>query len=212
VRSKGAEHVIIVSADQVYQMDYRKVLRAHIVNRADVTSPAKGIYVFNRDLILRQPDLDLNPYSIPNVGFTGYLRTIETPDDYYAANMDCLSGRVDFDAYPDQKLLQLSRFAVNSKIVLGARLNGCKVSGSIISPGVRIAPGAIVEDSVILPGSQIGPEAKIRNSIVAENTVVPGGANIGTDSGVTVFAASREADLPARQIRRRCARVATKGR
>ena len=208
-RNKGAEYVLIVSADQVYQMDYRKLLRTHIANRSDVSCPAKGIYIFNRDLILRQQNLDLGQHTI-NAGFSGYLRTIQTLDDYYAANMDLASGRVDFDAYFDRKLLQTSRFAANSKIALGARLIGCKVSGSIISAGVRVEPGAVVEDSVILAGSHIAAEATVRNSIVAENSIVPAGSQIGADSGLSLFAAVRDSEAPARQIRRRCARVATK--
>jgi ADP-glucose pyrophosphorylase len=210
VRNQGAEYVLIVSADQVYQMDYRKLLRAHIVSRAEVTSPAKGIYIFSRNSLLRQQVLDLSQYAITNAGFSGYLRTIETLDDYYAANMDLLSGRVGFDPYSDQKLLQVSRFASHSKIALGARLNSCRVSGSLISPGVRIDPGAVVEDSVILPGSHIGAAAKVRNSIVCENSIVPVGVQVGTESRLSVFAAVRESESPVRQIRRRCARVATK--
>lgn len=209
MKGSTAEYALIVSGDQVYQMDYRKLLRSHVANRADVSSPAKGIYVLNRSAILQAGEFDVEQYPT-TTAFTGYMRTIETVDDYYAANMDLLSGRTGFDPYSDQKLLQSSRFASQSKIALGARLYGCKVTGSIISAGVRVESEAVVENSILFPGSHIGPGAAVRNSIVAENAVVPGGTQIGTDCGVTIFAAVPELEPAGRQIRRRCARVATK--
>jgi glucose-1-phosphate adenylyltransferase len=37
VREKNPQHVLILSADQMYRMDYRKLLHEHVENNADVT-------------------------------------------------------------------------------------------------------------------------------------------------------------------------------
>ena len=211
LKKSGAEYVLIVSGDQIYQMDYRKLLRQHATSHAEVTSPFKGVYVVSRDAILPNIDLQLDMYATTSPELGGYCRTIETLEDYYAANMDFLTDRPGFDPYFDKKLLQASRFAANSRIALGARLSGCKVSGSMIFGGVRIENGAVVEDSVILPGAHIGAGAEVRKAIVVENAVVPPGHCINGDNSVAVFAPVHEPASP-RPIRRRCARVATKAR
>jgi ADP-glucose pyrophosphorylase len=220
LRNTAAAHVLVVSADQIYQFDYRKLLRSHITSSADFTSPAKGIYVFTRNAVLRDRDVRLERYAPEASGVPGYFRTIETLDDYYSANMDLLTGRIGFSPYCDKKLLQFLRFAVNSRIALGARLNTCRISDSVVSGGVRIEAGALVEDSVILPGSHIGP-AEVRRAIVAENAIIPAKAQLGssglnagtyslTPCGVSIVANQPPASSSVRQIRRRCARVATK--
>ena len=211
LKSSAAEYALIVSADQIYHMDYRKLLRSHVASRANMSSPMKGIYVFNRNVILRNPELRLEDYASEACGVAGYCRTVETLDDYYAANMDLLNGRIAFEPYCDKKMLQFSRFASNSRVALGARLNRCSISGSIISGGVRVESAAIIEDSVILPGSHIGPGAEVRQAIVSENAVVAAGARVGGDATrITVFATEADTDRSVPQIRRRCARVATK--
>lgn len=224
LRKSAAQTALILSGEQIYRMDYRKILRQHAADTADVTSPMNGVYAFKRDALLRKGDLKFEDYEATAPAFIGYGRTVETLDDYYAANMDFLTDRPGFDPYSDKKLLQESRYATNSRVALAARLNGCKVSSSIISAGVRVESGAVIENSVILPGAHIGSGAEVRNAIVAENSAVPAGAQLQMDgdpdrhgytltpNGVVVFAAQREPDSPARPIRRRCARVATKAR
>jgi glucose-1-phosphate adenylyltransferase len=210
MKKTDAEHAIVVCADQIYQMEYRKLLRQHVAGHVQVTSPFKGVYVFNREALVGGADLLLESYNTTSPGFAGYCRTIETLDDYYAANMDFLTDRPGFDPYSRTKLLQTSRFASNSRVALGARLSSCKVSGSVIFAGARVENGAVVENCVILAGSHIGPGAVVRNAIVAENALVPAEARLGSESGITVFATPPETNHPLRQIRRRCARVATK--
>jgi glucose-1-phosphate adenylyltransferase len=51
----------------------------------------------------------------------------------------------------------------------------------VISPGVRVDAGALVEESVILHDVRIGPGAVVRKAIIDKNVVVPPGARIGVD-------------------------------
>ncbi len=43
-------------------MDYRKLLRSHVANRAEVSSPARGIYLLSRRAILQAGEIDLEQY------------------------------------------------------------------------------------------------------------------------------------------------------
>jgi glucose-1-phosphate adenylyltransferase len=52
----------------------------------------------------------------------------------------------------------------------------------VISPGVRVEGGALVEDSVIMHDVRIGPGAVVRKAIIDKNVVVPAGARIGVDA------------------------------
>jgi len=53
----------------------------------------------------------------------------------------------------------------------------------VISPGVFVAPGAVVRDSIILTDAHIGPGAIVDKAIVDKFAVVGEGAHIGADDG-----------------------------
>jgi glucose-1-phosphate adenylyltransferase len=55
------------------------------------------------------------------------------------------------------------------------------VRDSVLSPGVRVAGGALVEDSVLLDDVAVGEGAQVRRAILDKNVVVPPGARIGHD-------------------------------
>jgi glucose-1-phosphate adenylyltransferase len=64
--------------------------------------------------------------------------------------------------------------------------NGVVVSGgyvrhSVLSPWVRVEPGAVVENSVLLENVMVGAGARVRNTILDKNVTVAPGASIGHD-------------------------------
>jgi glucose-1-phosphate adenylyltransferase len=240
-----AENVLIVTGDLVYQMDYSRLIRQHVDTQADVTIVGDAVYIFKRQELITAlrkfvgdgKDHTFETHIIPSLvragrahieQFSGYWRTINTVDDYHAANMDFLSDRPGFDPYTGSpavralsgpKLLQRSRWAVGSRVALGARLVSCKVSHSTISGGVRVENGCEIENSVVLSGCNIGTGSRVRNAILTENVVVPPRTDIGFDldgdrqkylitpEGIVVV--SPEGDRQ-QYVQRRCARVATK--
>ncbi len=236
-----AEFVLVISGEQIYQLDYRRVLRQLAESRADfITSEAPRFTIFRREAFLKQLRHDSDLWVRPpqsarseSFNFTGYCRTVETLDDYHAANMDFLTDRPGFDPYTGTswpvrtlsgpRYLQESRHALNSRVSLGTRLGlGSKVSSSVVSAGTRIEAGSEIEHSVILSGCHIGVRSRIRNAVIAENATIPPGSWIGFDleadrlryavtpEGVVVVANSEAAPMPL--IHRRCARVGTRGR
>ena len=65
--------------------------------------------------------------------------------------------------------------------------NGCDIVGrverSVLSPGVRVGPGAIVRDSILFNDTQVEAGATVDRAILDKNVVVPPWARIGVDPG-----------------------------
>jgi glucose-1-phosphate adenylyltransferase len=70
---------------------------------------------------------------------------------------------------------------VDSILSDGVIVSGAKVSGSVLSPHVRVATDATVERSILLDDVVIEPGAVVTNAIIDKNVVVPAGAQIGVD-------------------------------
>ena len=52
---------------------------------------------------------------------------------------------------------------------------------SVISPGVFVEQGALVEDSVVMDNVHIGEGAVVRRAIIDKNVVVEAGVRLGTE-------------------------------
>ncbi len=66
----------------------------------------------------------------------------------------------------------------NSMISPGCTVRG-RVSRSILSPGVVIEEGALVQNAVILHDTRVSANARIVNAVVDQNVVVGEGAEVG---------------------------------
>ena len=71
----------------------------------------------------------------------------------------------------------------DAKIINSLVTEGCEIDGtvinSVISSGVKIAEGAIVENSVIMPNAIIEPGAEIKYAIVGQGAKVGKCAKVG---------------------------------
>jgi glucose-1-phosphate adenylyltransferase len=54
---------------------------------------------------------------------------------------------------------------------------------SVLSPGVLLEHGAVVQDCVLCDGVRVGAGAVVRRAILDKNVMVPQGAHIGVDLG-----------------------------
>lgn len=66
----------------------------------------------------------------------------------------------------------------NAMITDGCRIKGT-VKHSILFGGVRVEPGAVVEDAVVMGGTTIKSGAVVRHCIVAENVTIGENAVVG---------------------------------
>jgi glucose-1-phosphate adenylyltransferase len=167
-----------------------------------------GIYVFNRDILVRRLDEDARlagskrdfgrdivprmvemdrVYAYP---FRGYWRDVGTIQSYWESNMGLLNEPPDFDLYdtdwvihtrseerPPARITDRGRI-VCSLISHGSIINGA-VERSALSPGVFVAEGAIVRDSILFTDCIVGPGSIVDRAILDKNVVVGADVRLG---------------------------------
>lgn len=113
-----------------------------------------------------------------------------TVQAYWEANMALLAETPALDLYDPEwvihtkseerppALLGPEAQADGNLLSDGCRIDG-KVERSVISPGVYVAPGAVVRDSIVFTDAEIGPEAVVDRAIVDKNVVIGAGARVG---------------------------------
>jgi glucose-1-phosphate adenylyltransferase len=126
----------------------------------------------------------------------GYWRDVGEIDAYFDAHMDMISPVPKFNLYnrewpiytwhrplPPAKFVidELPGQAFDSMVSAGVIVAGGTVSGSVLSPEVRIERGALVQGAVLLDGVRIGRGAIVRNAILDKGVDVADGATIGVD-------------------------------
>ena len=63
----------------------------------------------------------------------------------------------------------------------GVIVSGAYVRRAVLSPGVRVEPGASVEGAILMDDVKVGAGAVLRNVIIDKNVEVPPGSEIGVD-------------------------------
>lgn len=173
------------------------------------TKASMGIYIFNWDKLRaylekdeRDPESsnDFGKNIIPAMlksgerlmayAFTGYWKDVGTIESLWDANMDMLRSDSGFDL--DNPMWKIySRNPAehphyigakaeirNSMVTEGSEIYG-QVDDSILSFGVHVGEGAIVDHCVVMPGAHIAEGAVVRYAIVGENTWIGRNATIG---------------------------------
>ena len=126
-----------------------------------------------------------------------YWRDIGTIEAYYEANMDLVSvspvfNLYDFEwpirthqrQYPPAKFVfaQEGRrmgIAVDSIVSAGSIISGGRVTGSVLSPDVRVNSYTEIESSILLSHVNIGRYSRIRRAIVDRHIDIPERTEIG---------------------------------
>lgn len=127
----------------------------------------------------------------------GYWRDVGTIDAYFDAHMDLVEPEPVFNLYNEEwPVYTIHRTSPPAKIVAdmgqgasvvnsilsdGVIVSGASVSGSVLSPNVRVAANSTVERSILLDDVVVEAGAVIRNAIIDKNVVVPADARIGED-------------------------------
>jgi len=173
-----------------------------------------GVYLFQKDALHRCLEEDAQRASKHDFGrnvlprivmgnyktfaytYHGYWRDVGTVAAYWQANMDLLEPQSSllFDTdWPIRTREELRPPAVVSQtadVVKSMISCGCIIEGrvehSILSPGVKVAEGAVVKDSIVLSDSVIGPRSIVDYSILDKEVVVEAGCHIGCGSNFQI--------------------------
>jgi glucose-1-phosphate adenylyltransferase len=189
--------VTIGSDDRI--IDFREKPRRSIETLASM-----GIYVFRREVLLEILEngdfVDFGKHVLPAMvkqqrhvrayAFPGYWADVGTVQAYWEANMSLLAEDPALNLYDTEWVVHTrseerapAKVGANAQVGGSLLSNGSRVEGtaerSIISPGVYIAEGAVVRDSVILYDTVIEAGAVVDRCIVDKNVVISAGAHVG---------------------------------
>jgi glucose-1-phosphate adenylyltransferase len=127
-----------------------------------------------------------------------YWRDVGTLDSYFDAHMDLVSVDPVFNLYnqdwpiytsdvtaPPAKVVAVAEHGAGSLadsiLSNGVVISGGYVRNSVLSPWVRVDPGAVLEGTVLLENVTVGSGAQLKNVIIDKNVHVPPGVRIGFD-------------------------------
>jgi glucose-1-phosphate adenylyltransferase len=171
--------------------------------RSKETLASMGIYVFNfeslKEILTDETLIEFGRDVLPSIlsshkvcayNFEGYWANVGMLQAYWEANMALLAETPALDLYdPDWVIHTRSEeqppVKIGPEAWVGGNLlsNGCVIDGvvesSVLSPGVRVAPGAVVRDSVIMNDTFIDANARVERAIIDKEVYIGEAAEIG---------------------------------
>jgi glucose-1-phosphate adenylyltransferase len=162
-----------------------------------------GIYVFSKKALLKwldesRPDFgrDVIPAMLAGGArvfgyqFDGYWQDVGTIESYWQAHMDLLDEHPALDLYDKRWLIHTrseerapGRIGPTASVHRSLVSHGCLVWGtvenSVLSPGVRVDPGAVVRDSIIMFDTVIRAGAVVDHAIIDKEVSVGPNAVVG---------------------------------
>ncbi len=176
--------------------------------RPQTNTASMGVYIFRSDVLTQELERDaadtasrrdfgknvlpamLGRARVYAYAFRGYWQDIGTLDTYYAATLDLAGDEPSFNLYDPAWRVHTRdvyyppvRFVGSGSAERSLLSNGCIIYGevrdSVLSPGVVVEKGAVVERSVILNDSWVGPNAHLDRVILDKNVHVGRGSRVG---------------------------------
>jgi glucose-1-phosphate adenylyltransferase len=176
--------------------------------RSDLAS--LGIYVFSKRALTHwltddRPDFGANVIPAMLDGgarvfahrFDSYWQDVGTVESYWRAQMELLDDHPPLDLYDRSWVIHTrseerapARIGPTASVHRSLISHGCLIAGtverSILSPGVRVDPGAIVRDSVIMFDCVIRAGAVVDRAILDKEVSVGPNAIVGMGTDFTV--------------------------
>ncbi len=126
-------------------------------------------------------------------GFEGYWKDVGTVQSLWEANMDLLSDPPVLDMYDaDWRIFSRNPVKPPHYVADGASVTntciteGCNIYGDvkncILSEGVTVGKGSVVEDSILFPGVTIGENTVVKKAIIGSDTVLGNNVAVGDKS------------------------------
>jgi len=177
------------------------------------TLASMGIYLFNMDILKQRlselhsqhHDLDFGKHVIPYMierdkvyayQFDDYWVDVGTIDAYWRTSLELCDPDHPLDLWDAHMQVHTRsqerppvKSSVSGKMTHSLISNGCIIQGtvshSVLSPGVFVSPGAVVQDSVIMNDTFIGPGAVLDKVVVDKQVVVSAGVHLGDGDDLT---------------------------
>jgi glucose-1-phosphate adenylyltransferase len=143
---------------------------------------------------------DFKTNEVPGEVANSYWRDIGTVDSYFAAHMDLVQIKPQFNLYnrhwpirtgithdPPAKFVFRDEVhdrigtATESIVSLGCIISGGRIHRTVLGSRCRVNSFSEVEQSILLENVNVGRHAKIRNAIIDKDVEIPPGARIGYD-------------------------------
>ncbi|HOW28537.1 MAG TPA: glucose-1-phosphate adenylyltransferase [Elusimicrobiota bacterium] len=122
----------------------------------------------------------------------GYWRDVGDIESFWSANMDLLGEHPRMDLDNEEWPIYASRYDGPSARIFGGEcrdaiigdgsiVRSATVRHSVIGRAVKIHPGAVVEDCVVMDFTEIGPGARLNRAIVDRFNNIPADTDVGYD-------------------------------
>jgi len=173
----------------IYMFNHDALVRVLAEDAKDETST----HDFGHDIIPRMIRTNYRVFAFP---YGGYWVDVGTVQAYWEAHMDLLGDSPTLNLLDREWVIHTrseERPPVN--IRTGAMVNhslitdGCVIEGaveySVLSPGVRVARGAVVRYSIVMTDTTIEAGAVVDRSIVDKRCVIGRGAHVGFGTDYT---------------------------
>ena len=162
-----------------------------------------GIYVFSKRALLAwldddRPDFGANVIPAMLDGgarvfgyrFDGYWQDVGTVESYWQTQMDLLEEHPGLDLYDKDWVIHTrseerapARIGPTASVHRSLISHGCLIAGtverSVLSPGVRVDPGAVVRDSIVMFDCVIRAGAVVDRAILDKEVQVGPNAIVG---------------------------------
>jgi glucose-1-phosphate adenylyltransferase len=162
-----------------------------------------GVYVFSwpalREFLSHErPDFgrDVLPWMVDGgrrvfgYEFGGYWQDVGTVESYWQTSLDLLSDEPGIELndlgwliYTRSEERPPARIGPGARVERSMVSHGCVIDGtverSVLSPGVRVAAGAVVRDSIVMFDAVVAEGARLDRAIVDKEAWIGPGAAVG---------------------------------
>ena len=173
-----------------------EILKEYLIKDERLNSSSHD---FGKDVI---PAMLKDDRKMVSFSFKGYWRDVGTVESLWQANMDLLNNECELSIndkwkissanVPDYDKCQISRTAIIKNCILGdnCEIEGC-IDTSVLSKGVKVGEGSVIENSVILENTIIEPHVIISNAIIGGDSIIKEGSVIVERESITVVGPKR---------------------
>ncbi len=183
-----------VTGTQNYSMNIYVIERELLINMVN-TAYVNGLKYFNRDILINQIDWrNIHAYR-----YDGYVARITGMKSYFDENLKLLEDENLAALFDGPKIYTKVRDDNPTRYIKGASVSntmcadGCVIEGevenSVLFRGVRVKPGAVVKNCVLMTDSVIGANANVENLIADKNVVVGEGKEMKGTEDFPVYVA-----------------------